>query len=462
MKKLIRIALLLQASVALAAGNVERMSQVCPDTGRDVTALLQAEMVAISKDGGGRLRLGSGRYLVSDLSLPDNVELRLDRNAVLAGAPGGVYPSYETYPLNSPEKRGHAVLRADDVTNVAVTGEGTIDGNGAVSVRTKPKRKLDGPESDSVALYDGRYALLFTRCRNVRIEGVTVRGASFWTCFLRDCDGVVVRSATVFAHANYNNDGIDISSRNVLVEDCTVDAEDDAIVFKSFQPDIAVSNVVVRNCRLSTNSSFIKVGTETFGEFRDILVENCTCACLTPSVTIPPHDFPGEIRGARNHSISGFEINIVDGGRLDGMTVRNIDFGRGVGTPFSVRLGRRHKSRLPGGSCLRHVRIEGIRMSEPAANAVACSITGVPGLKPEDVVIRNSDFQFPGAAPESLGAVNPTDECERSFPWPFVFKAALPAYGLYVRNADGVVLENVQFRLPDEVDDFRQPVYFER
>ena len=445
--------------VAAVASARDVRSAVPADAGSDVTRALQLEMERLSAAGGGRLIVGPGHYEVSDLALQSRVELHLERGARLVGTgDGGVYPSGETYPLNRPEKRGHAVVRADGAVDAALTGEGTVDGNGAASDRRKPNRRLDGPSSDSVALNDGRYALLFHRCRNLRIEGISVRGASFWSCFLRDCEDVVVRKVDVFAHANYNNDGLDISSRNVLVEDCTIDAEDDPLVFKSFEPGIAVSNVVVRNCRLSSNSALIKFGTETFGRFGDIRVEDCTCDCRTPSSTIAPHDFPGETKGVRTHSISGIEVSIVDGGSLENVTIRNIVLGRGIGTPLFVRLGRRHGSALDGGSFLRDVLIENVRMTEPAANAIACSISGVPGLRPSGIVLRNIDFVFPGADAAALGNLMPEGDYEAAFPWPMTFRCALPAYGLYVRNADDVRLEDAVFRLCEGRSDIRPDV----
>lgn len=433
-------------------------SRVVPDSGMDVTMALQAEMAALSDRGGGRLVLAPGRYEVGDLALQNGVELNLPCGTVLAGVDGGVYPTYETYPLNSPEKRGHAVVRADGVVGASLTGEGTVDGNGGSARREKPKADENAPYPDSKILFDGRYGLLFNACRNVRIEGITVRGASFWTCFLRDCDGVLMRNVDIFAHANLNNDGIDISSRNVLIEDCRVDAEDDAIVFKSFQPDIFVTNVVVRNCRLSSNASAIKVGTETFGRFRDIRVENCVCDCRASSVHVAPNDFPGEKKGSRNHSISGMEVSVVDGGTLDGVVFRDIVLERGIGTPLFIRLGRRRPSRIPGGSFLRNVLVENVRMTHPAANAIACSISGVPGLRPSGITLRNCDFLFPGARCDALGPVVPEGEFETGFPWPYVFNRALPAYGLYVRHADSIRLEDTRFRLKPGATDFRPDV----
>ena len=93
-------------------------------------------------------------------------------------------------------------------------------------------------------------------------------------------------------------------------------------------------------------------------------------------------------------------------------------------------------------------------MTAPASSAVACSITGVPGLRPQNIVLRNLDLVFPGGGTAAMASGVP-DERERSFPMPTMFRVALPAYGLYVRHADGVRLENVKMRLAPGAEDAR-------
>ena len=96
----------------------------------------------------------------------------------------------------------------------------------------------------------------FNRCRNVRLDGFSVRGTPFWTVHVFRCRDVIVRDLDLNAFyecgkAFNNSDGIDIeSSRDVLVEGCSLRQGDDAIVIKAGQVDSVTptENVLVRNC----------------------------------------------------------------------------------------------------------------------------------------------------------------------------------------------------------------------
>ncbi len=430
---------LVSAAVSAAGGDVALKD--VSDGRTDATPVLQAVVDEVSRSGGGRLTVPKGEYVVSGLELKNGVELHLEEGVALLSA-----TNLEAY-----AKAGmSSVVFARGATNVSITGKGTIDGRGrhfSRVVSRKPRLQLRG----------GWRVLTFERCVGVRVEDVTLRGGTTWTCFLKHSDGVTMRRVKLFGHANYCNDGIDIDSRNVLIEDCDIDAEDDAIVFKTHRPDFTVENVTVRRCRLSTNSSHIKFGTESLGPFRNVRVYDCTCACRTPSYTIAPHNAPGETPGVRTHAISGIEVSAVDGGSIEDVVISNIVMGAGINTPVFVRLGRRKESKLAGGTFLKDVLISDVRMTEPASSAVACSITGVPGLRPKNIVLRNLDLVFPGGGTTSM-ASNIPNERERSFPMPTMFHVALPAYGLYVRHADGVRLENVKLRLAPGAEDARPPL----
>ena len=411
----------------------------CADGVTDVTASIQRTIDEVSAKGGGRVVVPKGSYVVCALELKSGVELHLEEGAALLSVTN--LSAYETC------HRMNSTVFATGAQNVSITGKGLISGRGEFFDRVISRAR-------GLKLRGGWRTLTFQDCRNVTVEDVSLRGAASWTLFLKHNDGVVVRRINLFGHANFCNDGIDIDSKNVLIEDCDIDAEDDAIVFKTHRPDFTVENVTVRNCRLASNSSNIKFGTESLGAFRNVRVHDCTIGCKTPSHTIAPHNAPGEEQGVRTHAISGIEVSVVDGGSIENVVISNIVMGTGVNTPVFVRLGRRKESRLPGGTFLRDVLISDVRMTAPASSAVACSITGVPGLRPQNIVLRNLDLVFPGGGTTAMASGIP-DERERSFPMPTMFRVALPAYGLYVRHADGVRLENVKMRLASGAEDAR-------
>lgn len=437
----LKTSLYIAASFAiLTAVSADRTAKVASDGRTDSTALLQAEIDAVSRAGGGRLTVPAGAYVVGGLELKNNVELHLPAGTELLAV-----TNTDWYPAN----KIMSVVFAQNATNIAITGKGKIDGRGDCYNRVLSRNPL--------RLRGGWRTLHFRHCRNARVEDVTILGGTGWTCKMDFNDGLVFRGITMRAHANYNNDGLDLLSRNVLVENCDIDAEDDAIVFKTEEPGQSCENVVVRNCRLNSNSSVCKFGTESHGTFRNVRVYNCTLGCALPSRYIPPHKFPGEEKDVRTHAISGIEVSSVDGARLEDVTISNIVMEAGINCPFYVRMNRRRDSRIPGGASLRNILLADIHMKHPATSAVASSITGLPDMRPTDITIRDCTFISAGGGTAANAAETFKDEGERCFPMPMrPFRSALPAWGCYLRHADGVKFENVKFLL--QGTDARPPV----
>lgn len=92
------------------------------------------------------------------------------------------------------------------------------------------------------------------------VENVTLQNSAFWTAHFLLCDGVKIKGVKIYSHSNWNNDGLDIDSRNVEIEDCYIDCDDDGICMKSDR-GIFVENVTVKNCTIRTNCNAIKLGT---------------------------------------------------------------------------------------------------------------------------------------------------------------------------------------------------------
>ena len=427
--------LLLQAT---AAGNLE--------TGRWQTAIDRA-----ADAGGGVVSVPAGRHVVGSLSLRNGVVLKLERGCVLEGSSDPAdYPDVriEYAELREPWQ---GLIVADGCTNVAVVGEGEIFGNGA---KFPHGARLGRPQG-----------LLFHRCRGVRVEGVKLRDLARWTCYLKECDGVTVRKVAVDSHANGNNDGIDIDSRNVLVEDCSFDCDDDGIVLKSDNPDFIAENVTVRNCRVCSTCSAIKLGTGSHGGFRNILVEN-VAAGASAREWCDPGTGKGVISSYRVRTwpgsewtpslLSGIALECVDGGLMEDVVVRNVTVERAA-TPIFIRGGLRYGRTFEGDKPLglpfgRHRRVTGVRIENVRATATsytASSITGVPGLRLKGVTLKDVTINVPGAG--AAGAAEqhlPVPEKEDAYPESNMFdNRMLPAYGFYCRHVDGLVFDNVTVKL---------------
>ena len=123
-------------------------------------------------------------------------------------------------------------------------------------------------------------------------EGLTLKDPAMWVQHYMGCDDVTIRGITVFAHVNKNNDGIDIDGcHNVLIEDCQVDTDDDAICLKSSFPRTC-ENVTVRNCTVSSRCNALKCGTDSFGGFKNITITDCV---VKPSARRGNHE-QGDLR----------------------------------------------------------------------------------------------------------------------------------------------------------------------
>lgn len=156
----------------------------------------------------------------------------------------------------------HGTIQAEDATDVRVLGRGILD----IS-RYQRKKAIGG--------------ILLDRCRNVRVEGITIRDPAAWTVELDRCENATVAGVKLIGLWRYNSDGIDVvSSQQVRIRDCFVRAFDDNLVIKRRSKDEArypCREITAEGCVLWNDWNVaVKVGTETGGpEIRDIRVENC-------------------------------------------------------------------------------------------------------------------------------------------------------------------------------------------
>ena len=419
----------------------------------DETTRWQAAIDAASAAGGGEVRIGRGEHLSGQLVLKSHVRLVLEEGARLVGSPHpadyrDLSPQRALPGFHATQTLGFkGLVLAENAEDIAILGPGTLDGNGGAF-----------PKVDSL----GRRPRLvhFRNCRGVRIEGVTLQNSPRWTCFLQECEGVVVRRVRIDGHANFNNDGFDIEARDVLVEDCDIDCGDDGICLKSLNPHFSVENVRIRNCRVASNCNFLKLGAHGLGVFRDIDFRDCILhPCRTNENAHRWDKWDPPIPGLRADvsGLAGIAVEMVDGGILENVRFSGIDMTvGGPQTPIFIRLGRRseHPSGKP--SRLENVTIENVRAR--AESAIASSITGVPGLRPRGIVLRDVEIVSPGGGTKADTAAD-VPESEADYPENRMFgNLPLPAFGLYVRHADEVVLERVRFSLAPGSADARPPV----
>jgi polygalacturonase len=119
------------------------------------------------------------------------------------------------------------------------------------------------------------------RCRNVVIEGITIRNSPMWEMHPVLSTNVIVRGVNVDSHGP-NNDGCNPEScRDVLIERCTFDTGDDCIALKSGRNDdgrrvnVPVENIVIRECTMKDGHGGVTIGSEISGGARNVFAEHC-------------------------------------------------------------------------------------------------------------------------------------------------------------------------------------------
>jgi hypothetical protein len=277
------------------------------DTRQSATQAIQKQIDASSESGGGVVVLPTGDHYVGTIRLRDNVELHLPTGCRLVGI-----PDPDLYP-DTREERGEytrmqffrTLVLARDVSNCAITGGGTIDGQGHLFEADLSTEK--GPPRPKLVWFD--------HCRNVRVKDVFLTRSAAWCAHFSLCEDVHIDGVRIHNGHQINNDGIDIDScRRVRVSNCDVDAEDDALCFKTLHHE-PCEDIVVTNCILRSRCYALKIGTESLYDFRNITVSNCTIY-NTDRVGI------------------GFEIH--DGGLVENINISNIMM-RNVDLPLYIR-----------------------------------------------------------------------------------------------------------------------------
>jgi polygalacturonase len=386
--------------------------------------------------GGGRVVVPAGTFLTGTVFMKSNMDLHLEKDAVLLGSPW-----MHDYPPQKPTTRRRydwhlrtSLIFAQGARGISVTGEGTLNGNS--------KSENDFIEKGGRSKY--RPVLIwFDECTNVTVRDVTFTSSGFWTQAYTKCRNVHVDGITVKDSTFRNNDGCNIiDCENAVVENCDIDALDDGICLKAYTPQ-GCKNVVIRNNRVRSLCNGIKAGTDSSGGFQNILIEN---------------------NEVYQTGISGIALEIVDGGLMRNVVVRNIQMDV-VGTPIFIKLGDRNRPVYIDGvetktsiGAIRDVHISGIRATVDKVEKhneqerqihnyrpYASSITGIPGHYVERIYIDDVDIEILGGLDVRTAedAKRQVPENSSKYPENRMF-GTLPAYGFYIRHAKGVEVTNVR------------------
>ncbi|WP_163712604.1 glycoside hydrolase family 28 protein [Mangrovibacterium lignilyticum] len=410
------------------------------DTSVVSTKAIQQAIDDCGTNGGGSVLVPSGLFKTGSLFLKSHVNLHLETGAVLYGSKDlndyqKIKPQYIS--LRTQEATIQLIY-AENLTNVSISGFGTIDGQGAVF------KKLSWNDEGITR----PHLLRFITCRNVLIENVRLQNSGCWMQHYLACEDLQIRGLKIFNRNNYNNDALDLDGcRNVTVSDLICDSDDDGVTLKSTSPR-PCENIAITNCVISSRCNAIKMGTESNGGFRNITISNCV---VKPS-TIKEPTFYGKPTGS-----SAITLEIVDGGKMEGISIDNIVVD-GTEGPIFIRLGNRART-YQKGLIIDHIgEISDVSISQITVRnggKTACSITGQPSFPVRNISL--SDIQVQTAGGGSLDDFErPVEHLPKDYPESTMF-GFLPAYGFYVRYAENIQFRNISFQSMREE---ARPTYF--
>lgn len=275
--------------------------------GEKATEAFVKAMAACEKAGGGRVVVPNGKWITGAVHFRNNCNLHLADGATLEFTDDPAdYPETFTSWEGVECYNYSPLLYGYGVTNVAITGKGTIAPRMDFwrTWFTRPPEHIKATEHlyhwcSTNAPVEARrllaldrahmrpHLIQFNRCANVLLDGFKIREAPFWTVHLYHSENCVVRNLDIYAHG-HNNDGVDIEmTRNVLVENCRSDQGDDGIAVKAGRNQDAwrlnrpTENVVIRNCEIVTSHSLLGIGSELSGGIRNVWMHHCKQTFVT-------------------------------------------------------------------------------------------------------------------------------------------------------------------------------------
>lgn len=273
------------------------------------TAAFEKAISQLSQQGGGHIMVPAGIYLTGPITLKDNIDLHLDKNAIIVASPDkSVY--IKRQPNNDSDKTT-PLISASKRSNISITGEGVIDGNGEYWRPVKRVKNSDTewnqyksmggtvsakgdlwypfnlkhlPNVAATAEEQEKmraHLIRLTDCDRVLLQGVTIINSPRFHIVPQRCTNVIIDGVTVKCPWNaQNGDAIDIGNcRNVLIVNNTIDVGDDGICMKGGVGTVGLSYGPCENINIQNNTVFhahggFVIGSEFSGGMKNIVVRN--------------------------------------------------------------------------------------------------------------------------------------------------------------------------------------------
>lgn len=411
---------------------------------------LQQSIDRLVSAGGGTLLLQAGRHITGPIRLFSGITLSIGPGATLE-----FVPDYALYAGNSvsviAEGSDRAYIVAQEAHDVAITGEGKILASGGAF-----STGFDATVGTYTPSEKRPRVLVFEDCSKIRLEGFVIENSPMWTVHLVRCRDVIVEGITVFNNRQLpNTDGIVIDScAKVAVRRVIIKTADDGVCLKTSRSEKGIARCVeieVSDCLVESNSCALKIGTESFGDIRNVAFTRCKVQDSNRALGIFSRD------GGVIEDVAFSDIEIDCHETPDGFW--------GSGEPLTItQLDRRPE--IPAG-LVTNVRVENVtgRCQGPI-NLFAARNGGIAGMSLSNIQLTIEEGLLGTARqydlrPTSADLSPPKDHEGRGNAWLrgadgkivglIDYPAGMPA--LFAHNITGLTLDNIEIQRPEPLPD---------
>jgi len=283
------------------------------------TEAIQKTVDICAAAGGGTVHFPAGKYLSGAIFLKSNVTLHIGEGATLLAS-----TNFEDFPpfkprwsILSDDTIRSSLITGIDLENIAVTGRGTLNGQGRPwwEALRKDKNRKEGQEE--ILTYGRPRVINLYRCRNILLQGVTIVDSPSWTVHPVGCENLVVDGISIInPESGPNTDGVNPEScRNVRISNCFIDTGDDCITLKSGRDEEGrrkgkpTENVTITNCVMYKGHGAVVIGSEMSGDVRNVTASNIVCVGTDRAVRIK--STRGRGGGVENIRFSNFVVENV-------------------------------------------------------------------------------------------------------------------------------------------------------
>jgi polygalacturonase len=332
----------------------------------DCTSSITEAIEACYEAGGGRVVFPEGTFLTGAIYLKSNINLHLTPKATILFSRDRqkylpvVYTRFEGVECMN----FSPFIYAYGEKNIAITGSGTLDGQGGAGAwwpwkgKSGDGWKAEGPNqnADRAELFrmaengvpvkerifgENHYLrpnfIQTYKCKNVLIDSVTIKRSPMWEIHPVLCENVTVQNVNIISHGP-NNDGCNPeSSRNVLIKNSYFDTGDDCIAIKSGRNadgrrvDTASENIVIQGCTMKEGHGGVVIGSEMSGSCRNVFVEECTMD--SPNLERALRIKTNSMRGGVVENI--YMRNVIVGEVNDAVVKINFNYDEGDSGPYT-------------------------------------------------------------------------------------------------------------------------------